>query len=652
MDDNRGGASGVPVGRRSFLAGAGAVVGVPLLVPGWAVAAPARDAARWETCQQLARELLLVGPAGEDLKLQYLKVLIDQGLPRTTRPKRVLIVGAGITGLVAGALLKQAGHHVTIIEANGNRIGGRIKTFRKGPESPRPPFRDARLYAEAGAMRLPDFFPMTLALVDKLGLRRRLFFNVDVNPATGNQNAPVPAVSYRSFTGEVWHNGPVHTDFRAPDQTNRTWIATNGLRTRRADYVRAPGEINGGFGFTAGQTAGQLLDAALQPVYDYFSYRDASGVRVNKPVPEWIDGWARLIYDHDSLSMANFLTDRAGLPTGVVDAVGTLENLTSRAGLSFMHSFLGRSFISPGATYWEIEGGTAQLPYALLPELRDEIRMNRRMIRMEYWDPERDCSSCTHVSRNGPHVWVETTSERGGDDADSGTPNPRTETFTADVAIVTIPFTALRHVAVEPLMSYPKRRAIIELHYDSATKVLLEFSRRWWEFTEQDWRRELNAIRPGLYDHYGADKGRADTIFGGGSLTDWPNRFVYYPSHQIADSEGGVLLASYSWADDASRWDSLDDEERYGFALRGLQSIHGNRVEAFYTGRGQTQSWLRNRYALGEAAVFLPAQLTEIHPGVSTPEGPVHFAGEHASLKHSWIEGSLESAVRTALEVT
>jgi monoamine oxidase len=34
----------------------------------------------------------------------------------------------------------------------------------------------------------------------------------------------------------------------------------------------------------------------------------------------------------------------------------------------------------------------------------------------------------------------------------------------------------------------------------------------------------------------------------------------------------------------------MDDKERYAFALRGLQQVHGNRVEAFYTGRGQTQS--------------------------------------------------------------
>jgi monoamine oxidase len=31
--------------------------------------------------------------------------------------------------------------------------------------------------------------------------------------------------------------------------------------------------------------------------------------------------------------------------------------------------------------------------------------------------------------------------------------------------------------------------------------------------------------------------------------------------------------------------------------------------------------------------------------------GPLHFAGEHTSLKHAWIEGAVESAVRAALEV-
>ena len=59
---------------------------------------------------------------------QYLKY-IDEGIPPTDKPKDVLIIGAGMAGMVAASLLKQAGHNVTIVESN-TRVGGRIKTFR------------------------------------------------------------------------------------------------------------------------------------------------------------------------------------------------------------------------------------------------------------------------------------------------------------------------------------------------------------------------------------------------------------------------------------------------------------------------------------------------------------------------------------------
>jgi monoamine oxidase len=85
--------------------------------------------------------------------------------------------------------------------------------------------------------------------------------------------------------------------------------------------------------------------------------------------------------------------------------------------------------------------------------------------------------------------------------------------------------------------------------------------------------------------------------------------------------------------------------------LNGLTNIYGNGIKRFFTGYGHTQSWLEDYYAFGEAAVFSPGQLTSLHPHIPTPEGLVHFAGEHTSLKHAWIEGAIESAVRAALEV-
>ncbi len=662
------------IARRSFLRGAVAAAAATPAVStvGWLDTATAEAAPvvavpsgpveqdRWQACLAVARMLMLVGPNREDLKLAYLKILIEKGLPRTTARKKVLIVGAGIAGLTAAWLLRQAGHDVVVIEANANRIGGRIKTFRYDPKN-RPgeaaPFKDPLLTAEAGAMRIPSTHPLTLALADKLGLKRRQFYNVDVDPALTERNTAVPPVRYRALSGENWSYGGSGIGFVAPNSRNLTWMDSNGVRVRRADYAKNPKTFNVGFGLFGGEATTQtsaLLAAALAPLsktYGIGSPDGGEGGDANKLV----EGWARLIYDLDDYSMERFLREKAGLDASTIDAIGTVQNLTSRLSLCFLHSYLDFSRINPSMTYWELVGGTAELPYAILPRVSDLIRMNRRLIRMEFYDPAYDCSACTHVGRSGPKVWVQTVPETGAEDSCQGTPTNPVEEFTADVAIITIPFSALRQVEIAPLFSYGKRRAIAELHYDAATKVLLEFSRRWWEFTEDDWKRELDAIRPGLYQSYLDEKGQPDrpatAVAGGGSVSDNANRFMYYPSHPTRNSQGGVVLASYCWADDALRWDSQDNNERYANAMRGLQAVHGKRIEAFYTGHGQTQSWLRNRYACGEAAVLTPGQFVRLYPHVPTPEGPVHFAGEHTSLKPAWIEGALESAVRTALEV-
>src|SRR6185436_1165301 len=316
------------------------------------------DPRRWERAQRLARLLLLVGPDGEDLTRKYLDVLFEREPARTTQPRHVLVVGAGIAGLTSALLLARRGHHVTIVEANKSRVGGRIKTFRS--------FQDPAQYAEAGAMRLPDFHPMVLALVDDLGLKRRLFYNVDVDPKSGNTSGSVPPVVYKPFDGSgEWHNGP-DQPFKVPDKLFRTWLRTNGKQVRRGEYNADPEEINRGFEVPVSarkRTANDLVNAALETVRDYYSVivDPKTGERKPKPVPQWIEGWARVIYDFDAYSMWGFLSAVAGLDDSTIEAAGTIENLTSRLPLSFFHSFLGRSDINPKVTYWEIVGGTDRL---------------------------------------------------------------------------------------------------------------------------------------------------------------------------------------------------------------------------------------------------------------------------------------------------
>lgn len=40
-----------------------------------------------------------------------------------------------------------------------------------------------------------------------------------------------------------------------------------------------------------------------------------------------------------------------------------------------------------------------------------------------------------------------------------------------------------------------------------------------------------------------------------------------------------------------------------------------------------------------------------MRPAIPVREGPLHFVGDHTSVKPAWIEGAVESAVRAALEI-
>lgn len=56
------------------------------------------------------------------------------GLPKQ---KKVIVVGAGIAGLRAAAVLRAHGIQVVVLEARPDRIGGRIYTSRKPGHAPR-----------------------------------------------------------------------------------------------------------------------------------------------------------------------------------------------------------------------------------------------------------------------------------------------------------------------------------------------------------------------------------------------------------------------------------------------------------------------------------------------------------------------------------
>lgn len=448
---------------------------------------------------------------------------------KTARPKRVIVVGAGMAGLSAAYELKQAGHEPFVLEAQG-RVGGRVYTMRE-------PFTNG-LYAEAGAMRIPRSHTLTMAYIEKFGLETMPF-------TMGNPN------------GYYYVNGRLHR-----------------IRDVERDFSLM------GFGVAEseiGRTALAMWADAIKP----FATRIEC---------EGEECWESITADYDKYSTREFLEEQ-GWSEGLIEAFGLLgdqEALMNAAFLEILREEVGGFYTD----MVRINGGMDTLPRAFMPALKDSVRFGAKMVAI---DQSPDSVTIHYQTATGRY------------------------SVTGDYAIITVPFPVLRHVEIMKPFSAAKRKAIRQLHYDASAKILLQFRRRFWE--------------------------EDDNIFGGGSVTDLPIRVIYYPDYG-RETGRGVMLASYTWSEDAQRWGSLDPRDRISQALENLSCIHPQVRDEFEV--GASKMWHDDEFQGGAFALFDPGQQTLLHHHIVEPEGRIYFAGEHTSLCHAWIQGAIESGLRAA----
>jgi monoamine oxidase len=531
-----------------------------------------------------------------DYKLDDYKDILTNRTPLPKSQKeRIAIIGAGMSGLIAGSLLKRAGHDVTIFEAK-HTVGGRVKTLRERFTS--------GFYAEAGAMRIPRHHALTWWLVqDHFALPIMEFKN-------HSQNGLIYINNVRS-TFANYDENPHILNFALSD-TEKNKSANALFEECIETYVA---------------TNRNLIDQDAAFATFKTTALHAGGLGLTQ------DQFHALLKDFDQYSLRQFLTviakiDGNNLSQGAVDMICAImghemQMSSSMAAVISQYSEFNAQSSGSEAKFIQIDGGMDKLPKAFLaghfaqatqststvnlPKLDENVRFNSRVIEI-------------NISHPGLQVTYQNTI----------TSYERPEYFGR--VIICIPFSALRHIRMYGLTTPQKRRAIRQLHYANACKILLEFSHKFW----------LEKM-PGR-----------DPIEGGRSITDLTVRQIFYPSlDQNKNILGsGLLLASYTWGDDSLRWTSLKPDDRIRFALRDLERVHANRGGLVRSCiGGMSHSWAEDEFTSGAFAQFEPHQLIWLFDDVWRPENRIHYAGEHTSTKHGWIEGAVESGIRVADEV-
>ena len=87
-----------------------------------------------------------------------------------------------------------------------------------------------------------------------------------------------------------------------------------------------------------------------------------------------------------------------------------------------------------------------------------------------------------------------------------------------------------------------------------------------------------------------------DGIVGGATVTDLPVRRLNYPTPDPS-TERGVLLASYTWGQDALQWGAMDEETRLEEALDDVARIHPGIRDVYEV--GASHAWYSDRWARG-----------------------------------------------------
>jgi monoamine oxidase len=244
-----------------------------------------------------------------------------------------------------------------------------------------------------------------------------------------------------------------------------------------------------------------------------------------------------------------------------------------------------------GGGMYRLRGGTSRLPETIAEALEGSVLLNTILRR---------------VSQDEKSV-IATVEEHG-----------RARDLRAHFLVAALPATTLRDVRFEPSLPEDQHRAIATLRYGPATRLLMQFDRRFWRRRGSQW------------------------AFG----TDLPIGAVWDANEQQRGPAGILSLLAGGRA-------SAELQQ-----ILAVEGDRGVRERLAWLGRparllaSRTITWESEPWSRGGYAFFDPQFDPRLRSWLARPAGRILFAGEHTSNRaQGYMSGAIESGNRAAAEV-
>jgi len=239
----------------------------------------------------------------------------------------------------------------------------------------------------------------------------------------------------------------------------------------------------------------------------------------------------------------------------------------------------------------KIVGGNDLLPKAMAARLSDSVHYGAAVERIEH-----DSSSVhTIYKQNGSPIKI-----------------------SGDKLISAVPNTLLRRIDVNPKLPTDKQKTINEMGYVSLSRLTFQVKKRYWI--------EMGFSGFG-YSDIGAE--------------------IWHPTFDQKGTRG--LLQLYLLGPSSEHVSSLNESEQMSYGIEQVERVFpglSRHLESVFI-----HCWDNYPWARGALRAMTPGQVVDFHQNMSTPEGNIHFAGEHTSTWTGYMNGAIESGVRAAKEV-